>query len=159
MRPTRWLVLAIGLLLAPASAFAQSSSGAVSTQAVPSETRASQVCVDTRPATGSAATATLTPPAGWYLYLNTVEINATVGGAAVATASNPAHASSTNLNGATFGMFPLAAQAAGSKIDSFFYALSGNGMKSAAAGTAVTISTPAFTNVNWHIHMCGYYAP
>lgn len=149
-----WLIT-FALLILAAPAFAQAP---VPVQPVPSELRASTVCVESRPASGSAGSVTVPAVSGQSFYVNAVEVNATVAGAAPATLSNPAHVSATGLNGATFGMVPIAAQAIGTKIADYFYALSGSAMKGANS-TAVVLSAPAVTNINWHISVCGYYAP
>jgi hypothetical protein len=146
---------ALVLLLLATPAFAQAP-----VQHVPTELRASQVCSDSRPAAGSAGSASLTPPAGQFLYINAIEINAAASTGTAGTLGTPASASTTNIpNTATLGVFPIQTQAAGVSIGNFFYALSGNSLKSSAAGTAVTVTTPALTNVAWHISLCGYYAP
>jgi hypothetical protein len=143
------------LLLLAAPAFAQAP-----VQSVPSELRASQVCADSRSAAAAGGSVSLTPPSGNFLYINSIEINAAASTAAAATLGTPASATTTNIPGTpTMGAFPIQTQAAGVKIGDFFYALSGNGLKSSAPGTAVTITTPAVTGVAWHISMCGYYAP
>lgn len=151
----RRVLLAIALAVLVASpAFAQT----VPVQNVPQELRSSSTCIDTRPAAGAAATATVPAQQGQSFYVNSVEVNASVATAALTTASSAAHATTTGLGGITFGMFAIAAQAAGTKLDSLFYALSGFGVKGANS-TAVVVSTPAVPNLNWHIGICGYYAP
>src|SRR5262245_50260112 len=140
------------------NAYAQ---GPTSVQHSATELRAGQVCSDSRPAAGSAGSVSLTPPASQFLYVTSVEINsAASGGAATPPLGTPASATSTNLPGTfTIGAFPITGQSAGVAIANYFYPFSGNGLKSSNAGTAVTITTPAITNIAWHIALCGYFAP
>jgi hypothetical protein len=146
---------ALVLLLLATPAFAQAP-----VQHVPTELRATQVCSDSRPAAAAAGSASLTAPGGQFLYINQIEINASASTGAAGTLGTAASASSTNIPGTiTLGVFPIQAQAAGASIGNFFYALSGNGIKTNASGTATTITTPAIANVAWHIALCGYYAP
>ena len=152
-----WKWVALLILFAASDAWAQ---GPTSVQNTPTELRASTVCADSRPSAGSAGSASLTPPAGNFLYVNSVEINAAASQGAAGTLSTPASASTTNFPGSiTSAVFPIQAQAGGVAIGNFFYAYSGNGLKALAPGTATTITTPALTNVTWHISLCGYYAP
>lgn len=133
--------------------------GPTSVQGSPTELRASQVCAESRPAAGTGGSASLTPPAGQNLYVNSIEINA-ASSAALASFGTPASASTTNLPGTiSAGVFPITGQAAGVAVGNYFYAYSGNGLKSLAPGTAVTVTTPAITSVLWHISLCGYFAP
>jgi hypothetical protein len=144
----------VTVLLACSHAFAQAP-----IQNVPSELRASQNCSEVR-GTGSQ-TATLTPPSGQYVYLASLEASA-FAQAGTAGVSTPASLSSTNLNGITFGLFAGTStqnNTAGSPVANFNYSFSGNGLKSSAAGTAVTVVAPSVTNLGWHILLCGYFAP
>jgi hypothetical protein len=129
-------------------------------QQVPTELRASQVCAEAR-GTG-AQTVTLTPPAGMFVYLNSLEANAFAQGGSVGI-STPASLTSTNLpNSPTFGMFAGTSNlvnTAGTQMGSYFGSFSGNGMKAAAAGVAVTVVAPSVTNMGWHLALCGYFAP
>lgn len=152
----RWVILA-AVLLAASHAHAQ---GPTLVQQSPTELRASQSCSEAR-GTG-AQTATLTPPAGQYVYINSLAAGAFTSGGTVAI-SNPASLTSTNLPGSiTFGLFGATAttsNAAGILYQNFIYSFSGNGLKSSAAGTAVTVVAPSVTNLGWHIALCGYFAP
>lgn len=126
-------------------------------QNVPSELRASQVCSEVK-GTG-AQTATLTPPAGQFVYIASLEANASASTGSVGI-STPASLTITNISGSpTFGMFGTNSGAAGTSIANFNYSFSGNGLKSAAAGTAVTVVAPSVTNLQWHLALCGYFAP
>lgn len=156
----RWLVLAVATLLA-SPAFAQAP-----IQSSPTELRAAVTCSDTRPAAGSGATATLTPPAGQFVYVSTIEANAAAS-AGTPTLSTPASLTTTNLPSTfTMGFFPfpnagspLGPLTAGMLSVNQVYSFSGNGLKSNAAGTAVTVVAPAVTNAAWHLSLCGYFAP
>jgi hypothetical protein len=143
----------IGLLFAICRAHAQAP-----IQQSASELRASQNCSEAKGT--STQTVTLTPPAGQFVYLGSLEANASVTTAAAQTISTIASLSTTNLPGSiTFGAFPGQGQAAGTSIANFNYSFSGNGLKSANAGVAVTVVAPAVTNVQWHLALCGYFAP
>src|SRR5262245_56603527 len=127
-------------------------------QQSPTELRASQACGEAR-STG-AVTATITPPAGQFVYINSIEANAFAQAGAAPTFGTAASLTTTNITGTpTFGVFPMQAQAAGNSIANFFYSLAGNGLKSSAPGTAVTVVSPSVSNVGWHIAICGYFAP
>jgi len=134
--------------------------GPVLIQNTPTELRASQNCNEAR-GTG-AQTATLTPPAGQYVYIQTLEAGAFAQGGTVAI-STPASLTSTNLPGSiTFGLFgatTTTSNGAGAVFQNFVYNFAGNGLKSAAAGTAVTVVSPSVANLGWHIALCGYFAP
>jgi hypothetical protein len=149
------LVALAVLLLVAAIAHAQAP-----VQQVPTELRASQVCAEAR-GTG-AQTVTLTPPAGQFVYLNSLEANAFAQAGSVGI-STPASLTSTNLpNSPTFGMFAGTSNlvnTAGTQMGSYFGSFSGNGMRSAAAGVAVTVVAPSVTNMGWHLALCGYFAP
>lgn len=149
-------VLAVVMVLSASTAWAQ---GPTSVQGSPTELRASVTCAESRPASGSAGSASLTPPASQFLYVNSIELNA-ASSAALGSLGTPASASTTNLPGTiSAAMFPVTGQASGVSIGNYFYAYSGNGLKSSAPGTAVTVTTPAITGVLWHIALCGYFAP
>lgn len=148
------MALALILTLGPSSAFAQAP-----VQHVPTELRASQVCSESRPASGAAGSSSLTPPSGQFLYVNSIEING-ASSAALGTFGTPASASTTNLPGTiSAAVFPIQTQPAGVSIGNFYYPYAGNALKSLAPGTAVTVTTPAITGVLWHIAICGYFAP
>lgn len=148
------LVIA-AILIVAAVALAQAP-----VQNVPTELRASQVCSEAR-GTG-AQTATLTPPSGQYVYVQSLEAGAFTVGGTVAI-SVPASLTSTNLPGSiTFGLFGATANTsntAGTVYQNFVYSFAGNSLKSSAAGTAVTVVAPSVTNLGWHIALCGYFAP
>jgi hypothetical protein len=142
---------AVTVYLIVGTAFAQAP-----IQNVPTELRASQNCSEVR-GTG-AQTATLTPPAGQYVYIASLEANASASAGSVGI-STPASLTTTNLAGVTFGMFGTNSGAAGTSIANNNYSFSGNGFKSSAAGTAVTVVAPSVTNMQWHLALCGYFAP
>lgn len=149
--------IVFGLLFIIAMAHAQAPT---SVQQSPTELRASQICNEAR-GTG-AQTATLTPPAGQYVYINSLEAGAFAQGGTVAI-SAPASLTSTNLPGSiTFGLFgatTTTSNGAGAVFQNFIYNFSGNSLKSAAAGTAVTVVSPSVGNMGWHLALCGYFAP
>jgi len=151
-----FLAVVATLLAGASSAMAQ---GPTSVQHSPTELRAGQTCSESRPSSGSAGSVSLTPPASQFLYVTSVEING-ASSAALGSIGTPASATTANLPGTfTMGVFPVTGQAAGVSIGNFNYPYSGNGLKSSAPGTAVTITTPAITGVLWHIALCGYFAP
>ena len=151
------IVILCGILLVINITEAQ---GPTLIQPTPSELRASQSCAEVR-GTG-AQTATLTPPAGQFVYINSIEAAAfaQAGSAGIATAAS---LTTTNLPGSlTLGLFGATANLAntgGTLYQNFIYSFSGNGMKSNNAGTAVTVVAPSVTNMGWHLAVCGYFAP
>ena len=151
------LALFLMIFVAVPAAFAQ---GPTLIQPTPTELRASQSCAEVR-GTG-AQTATLTPPAGQFVYINSIEAAAfaQAGSAGIATAAS---LTTTNLPGSlTLGLFGATANLAntgGTLYQNFIYTYSGNGMKSNNAGTAVTVVAPSVTNMGWHLAVCGYFAP
>ena len=97
------LLNAIAILMLLGLLFPAHAQGPTSVQQSPTELRASQSCNEQR-GTG-AVTATLTPPAGQYVYVQSLEAGAFTQGGTVAI-SNPASLTTTNLPGSlTIGMF------------------------------------------------------
>jgi galactitol-specific phosphotransferase system IIB component len=90
----------------------------------------------------SAQTITITPPAGQYVYITEVDISNCAGASAV-TAAAPTSITTTQLNGLTFQVGSGTTAGACQPADPHFY---GNGLKSAAAGTAATFVMPTFAN-------------
>lgn len=105
----------------------------------------------------SAATLTITPAAGQYVYITQISYSNCAGASAV-TAAGPTSITSTNLNGATWqvGSGVTAGLCTQDVRDTF-----GNApLKSAAAGTAVTVINPTFaTNQTVRTSVYYYTAP
>lgn len=100
----------------------------------------------------SAATITITPPAGQYVYITALDISNCAGTAV--TAAAPTSLTSTNLGGATWMIgsgsttgLCQPSPAAGSYP---------NPLKSGAAGTAVTLVLPTFVT-NQVVRVSAYY--
>lgn len=103
----------------------------------------------------SAQTITITPPAGQYVYITEVDISNCAGASAV-TAAAPTSITTTQLNGLTFQVGSGTTAGACQPNDPHFY---GNGLKSAAAGTAVTFVLPTFaTNQTIRVNVHYYFS-
>jgi hypothetical protein len=132
--------------------------GATPTQAVQPLTN----CNQTATATGAAntsVTATLTPPAGQYVYICTIDIQE-VANAAVTGAAGPAPIfTTTNLptNLVWWGNNATQGTGAFTNVLTGIYPLT---LKSATAGTAFTIVTSAGQSTNSvRINVTAYFAP
>jgi hypothetical protein len=101
----------------------------------------------------TAATLTLTPQSGQYVYLTAVRIQNCAGASAVSAAA-PTSVTTTNLNGATWqvGSGTTAGACAQDIVDAF----GGAPLKAAAAGTAVTIVLPTFAT-NQTVRVSAYW--
>lgn len=148
MRKLIFALLA-ALLLAPAAAFAQTA-----VQQSPTRLDAAQFV---QSSTTSAATITITPPAGQYVYVTNVEITNCAGATAV-TAAAVTSVTTTNLGGAawTLGSGTTAGACQPSPINGPF-ALP---LKSSSPGTAATVVLPTFaTNQTVRVSVYYYFAP
>lgn len=140
--------LAFSLLLAP-SAFAQQA-----TQQSPTRLDAA-VLVQTSASTG--ATITITPPAGQFVYITAIDMTNCAGSSAVSAASVTS-LTTTNLGGAawTFGSGVAAGLCQPPPSPGIF----ATPLKSATAGTAVTLVLPTFaTNQTIRVSAYYYFAP
>ncbi len=101
----------------------------------------------------SAATITITPPAGQSVYITNVEVTNCAGGTAV-TAATPTSLTTTNLNGAawTIGSGVTAGLCQPSPINGPFPLA----LKSAQPGVAVTFVLPTFAT-NQTVRVSVYY--
>jgi hypothetical protein len=148
-------VLLAALLTVFALATSAWAQAPVPVQNVPTELRASNVCLD------SSGTGALTIPAqaGASFYMNSLEINAFAQAGAAPNLGTPGEVTSSGLVGSpTFGRIQASAQAAGTVIANYFYQFSGNALKGATS-TAIVLTPATISNVNYHLSACGYYAP
>jgi hypothetical protein len=145
------LAAVAAICLSSVGAFAQA---ATPTQSSPSRLDASQLVATSAT---SAATLTITPPSGQYVYINGVEVQNCAGGTAV-TAAAPTTVTTTNLGGVawTIGSGVTAGLCQPSPMSAGWAAP----LKSAAPGTAVTIVLPTFaTNQTIRVSAYYYFAP
>jgi hypothetical protein len=146
------LVLAFIVTLTSHHLSAQAPAGATPVTQTSTDLRSATVCASVDAASGSA---TLTPPAGQSVYLQSVELN--VGGSGTVTAAAPIKATSSGLAGTpTFGLFRSDAMTLGQVGNPVFIAFP-NGLRG-LTNTAVSVTGGAVTNLVWHITICGYYA-
>lgn len=101
-------------------------------------------------AVNNAVTLTLTPPSGYYVYLCGFDIAISQDG--TATVNTNQSFTSTNLGGWAW-KYSLPATANTQLTQSFYF---NNPVKSAAAGTAVTVVSPA-AKANSAFSINGYY--
>jgi hypothetical protein len=100
-------------------------------------------------------TATCTPPAGQFVYITGLSFDVCTNG--TGTAANQVNFTSTNLTGSPFWTFSVAATAS---ICQHWQEPLSTPLKSTAAGTAVTIVSPAAaTNNSYMVRVYAYYAP
>lgn len=100
-------------------------------------------------------TATITVPAGQYAYITAISFDVCTNG--TGTAANQVTFTSTNLSGSPVWPFSIAATAS---ICQHWQDVIPGGLKSAAAGTNVTIVTPAAaTNNSYTVRIYYYLAP
>lgn len=100
-------------------------------------------------------TVTCTPPAGMFVYITGLSFDVCTNG--TGTAANQVTFTSTNLTGSPVWSFSIAATAS---ICQHWSEPLSTPLKSTAAGTAVTIVSPAAaTNNSYHARVYAYYAP
>lgn len=106
----------------------------------------------------SAATITITPPGGQFVYITALDISNCAGASAV-TAAAPTYITTTNISGNP--QYQLGSGVtAGLCTTVALPAFNVGGLKSAAAGTAVTFVLPTFaTNQTASVNVYYYYAP
>lgn len=141
-------LIGLALFLAPVLAQAQSIVG---TQQQPTHLDAASTLGTSA---ASAATITITPPAGQYVYITNVEITNCAGGTAV-TAAAPTSVTTTNLGGAawTVGSGVTAGLCQPSPVNGPLP----TALKAAAPGV-VTIVLPTFaTNQTVRVSAYGYF--
>lgn len=108
-------------------------------------------------AVNTAATVTLTPPAGQYVYVCGIDVSASNDN--TATANTNASFTSTNLgpSGNTWAWkYSFAATASLGISQAFYFAIP---LKSTTPGTAVTVVGPAVAHTMDSINVYYYYAP
>jgi hypothetical protein len=100
-------------------------------------------------------TVTCTPPAGQFVYITGLSFDACTDG--TGTAANQVTWTTTNLTGAPVFSFSIAATAS---ICQHWQEPLTTPLKSTAAGTAVTLVSPAAaTHNSYHARVYAYYAP
>jgi hypothetical protein len=139
------LIVVLGLLLGVVPALAQAPVQQSSTRL--------DAATFVSTSASSAATITITPPAGQYVYLTGIDLTNCAGASAV-TAAAPTTVTTTNLSGAawTVGSGSTAGNCQASPTG-MSYPLT---LKSSTAGTAVTIVLPTFAT-NQTIRVSAYY--
>lgn len=148
------LFLAAALLLLSPAAFAQVAPNTAPVQQLGTRLDAAQL-VST--SATSATTITITPPSGYFVYITGLEITNCAGATAV-TAAAVTTVTTTNLSGAawTLGSGVTAGLCQPQAPNGPF----SNPLKSATAGTAVTIVLPTFaTNQTIRVSAYYYFAP
>lgn len=106
-------------------------------------------------AVNSQSTATITVPGGQYAYITAISFDVCTNG--TGTAANQVTYTSTNIAGSPQWVFSIAATAS---ICQHWQDIIPGGLKSAAAGTNVTIVSPtAATNNSYTIRAYYYLAP
>jgi len=101
------------------------------------------------------STATCTPPAGQFVYITGISFDVCTNG--TGTAANQVNFTSTNLTGSPLWTFSIAATAS---ICQHWSEPLASPLKSTAAGTAVTIVSPAAATANsYYARVYAYYAP
>jgi len=151
---TRRLAIALALLLlVPAVGLPQGIPGTL-TQQAPTLLDA---CTGAAAANTSAATITITPPAGQSVYLCSVQIDSCSGSAAV-TPTNPASVTTTNLSGSP--KWFVGTGAAAGLCQPTGGMTWPRTLKSSVAGTPVTIVLPSFaTNQTIAVNAYYFFAP
>lgn len=100
-------------------------------------------------------TVTCTPPAGQFVYITGISFDVCTNG--TGTAANQVTFTSTNLTGSPVWSFSIAATAS---ICQHWSEPLTTPLKSTAAGTAVTIVSPAAaTNNSYHARVYAYFGP
>lgn len=100
-------------------------------------------------------TVTCTPPAGQFVYITGISFDVCTNG--TGTAANQVTWTSTNLTGAPIWSFSIAATAS---ICQHWSEPLTTPLKSTAAGTAVTLVSPAAAaNNSYHARVYAYFAP
>lgn len=140
----------LGLLLLPllsALAFGQAL-----TQQAPTRLDVATAVAVTGTAVNNQYTATITVPAGQYAYITAISFDVCTNG--TGTAANQVTFTATNLSGSPVWPFSVAATAS---ICQHWQDVIPGGLKSAAAGTNVTIVTPAAAANNSYTARVYYY--
>jgi hypothetical protein len=107
------------------------------------------------PAVNVTSTATCTPPGGMFVYITGISFDVCTNG--TGTAANQVTFTSTNLTGSPVWSFSIAATAS---ICQHWQEPLSTPLKSTAAGTAVTIVSPAAAANNSYVtRVYAYYAP
>lgn len=107
------------------------------------------------PAVNTQTTATCTPPAGQFVYITGISFDVCTNG--TGTAVNQVSFTSTNLTGSPLWSFSIAATAS---ICQHWQEPFVSPLKSTAAGTAVTVVSPAAAANNSYVaRVYAYYAP
>lgn len=149
----RGLVRSLLGLLVAALLIAEPALAQAPVQQVPTRLDAA---TNTSTANTTGAVITITPPGGNYVYVTGVDITNCAGASAV-TGATPTTLSSTNLNGATWTIGSGATAGLCQPVPASLAALP---LKSAAPGTNVTITLPAFaTNQTVRVTAYYYFAP
>lgn len=144
--------LALGLALALGLSAAQAQAPV---QQVPTELRAATAVAFAGTAVNTQNTATLTAPAGQYVYITALSFDVCTNG--TGTAANQVSFTSTNLSGSPQWVFSIAATASICQHWQEPFAMP---LKSSAPGTNVTIVSPAAaTNNSYTIRAYYYTAP
>ena len=160
------VALGAGLLMLPAEIEAQTAAGTTVTQSAYKADAASffaqsaggRTTCSTSQDTVANETITITPPAGNYVYLTGLYIEA-LGNATAATSTTVW--SSTNLTGSPAWLTPFTASAAANPTNATYLAeVYPTAIKSTVAGTAVTI-VPQATSASAFLcaHAVGFYNP
>lgn len=161
-RNRNWLSLFVALILVISV-----EAGDVAQQLVPGATQVQPVqalynCNQTATATGAAntaVTATLTPPAGQYLYICSIEIHEAANAAVTAAAGPAPIFTTTNLatNLVWWGNNGTQTTGQNTPVLAAYYPLL---LKTAVTGTAFTIVTSAGQSTDSvRINVTGFFAP
>jgi hypothetical protein len=140
----------VAALLSGGAAFAQQA-----TQQATQHLDASAVTASVSSAINATTSISLTPPAGQFLYLQELYMNICPNG--TGTAQNQVSFTTTNLPSTPAFEYSIPATASTClQLGPFHWP---NGLKSSAAGTAVTVVTPpAAASNSYQIFASGYYS-
>lgn len=154
MKRTTIVIIAALLLMAAAALVAQQTGGTQTAQQAQHFDAATNVSHSHT----SAATITITPPGGQYVYITALDLSNCAGATAVGAAA-PTYITTTNISG--LPQYQLGSGVTAGLCTSVpTPALNVGGLRSQAAGTAVTFVLPTFaTNQTASLNVYYYYAP